>query len=110
MRQVCRIQVLESGSSDRRVAAPRKAGSRYMSMKHPDRPPARTWWTCFLLFLATSIVYLDRQVLALTAGKIIADFGLTNEGFGQIVAAFRYSYGLVQIFGGFLVDAYGPRI
>lgn len=62
------------------------------------------------MFCATSIVYLDRQVLALTAGKIIANFRLTNEQFGQIVAAFRYSYGLVQIFGGFLVDSYGPRI
>lgn len=79
-------------------------------MRTQERISARTWWTCFLLFLATSIVYLDRQVLALTAGKIIAEFGLTNEQFGQIVGAFRYSYGLVQIFGGFLVDAYGPRI
>lgn len=79
-------------------------------MSSKERISARTWWTCFLLFVATAIVYLDRQVLALTAGKIIADFGLTNEQFGQIVAAFRYSYGLVQIFGGFLVDAYGPRI
>jgi ACS family hexuronate transporter-like MFS transporter len=79
-------------------------------MSSKERISARTWWTCFLLFIATSIVYLDRQVLALTAGKIIADFGLTNEQFGQIVAAFRYSYGLVQILGGFLVDAYGPRI
>jgi MFS transporter, ACS family, hexuronate transporter len=80
------------------------------SMSSTERISARTWWTCFLLFLATAIVYLDRQVLALTAGKIIAGFGLTNAQFGQIVAAFRYSYGLVQIFGGFLVDAYGPRI
>lgn len=79
-------------------------------MSSKERISARTWWICFLLFLATSIVYLDRQVLALTAGKIIADFGLTNEQFGRVVAAFRYSYGLVQIFGGFLVDAYGPRI
>jgi len=79
-------------------------------MKHPQRPPARTWWICFMLFLATAIVYLDRQVLALTAPKIIATFHLTNEQFGHIVAAFRYSYGLVQIFGGFLVDACGPRI
>lgn len=75
-----------------------------------EQIPARTWWICFLLFLATSIVYLDRQVLALTAGKIIANFGLTNEQFGQIVAAFRYSYGIVQVLGGFLVDLYGPRI
>jgi ACS family hexuronate transporter-like MFS transporter len=79
-------------------------------MRGRKRISARTWWTCFLLFIATSIVYLDRQVLALTAAKIISNFGLTNEQFGQIVAAFRYSYGLVQIFGGCLVDAYGPRI
>jgi len=79
-------------------------------MKNRERSSARTWLICFLLFLATAIVYLDRQVLALTAGKIIADFGLTNEQFGQMVAAFRYSYGLVQIFGGFLVDSYGPLI
>src|SRR6185437_12192898 len=79
-------------------------------MKSRQRISARTWGTCFLLFLATSIVYLDRQVLALTAVKIIDDFGLTNEQFGQIVAAFRYSYGLMQIFGGFLVDSYGPRL
>jgi len=79
-------------------------------LRSPEHIPARTWWICFLLFLATAIVYLDRQVLALTAPKIIADFHLTNEQFGQIVAAFRYSYGIVQIFGGILVDANGPRI
>ena len=77
-------------------------------MKTSERVSARTWWICFLLFLTTAIIYLDRQVLALTADRIIADFGLTKEGFGQIIAAFRYSYGFFQIFGGFLVDAYGP--
>src|ERR1700744_5997461 len=111
MHQACRIQVLESREAHSVFfAAPQKAGSRYMSMKHSDRPTAKTWWICFLLFLATAIVYLDRQVLALTAPKIIATFHLTNEQFGKIVAAFRYSYGFVQIFGGFLVDACGPRI
>ena len=79
-------------------------------MKTSERVSARTWWICFLLFLATAIIYLDRQVLALTADRIIADFGLTKEGFGRIIAAFRYSYGLFQILGGFLVDAYGPGI
>lgn len=63
-----------------------------------------------MLFLATVIVYLDRQVLALTADRIIHEFGINKEGFGRIVAAFRYSYGLVQILGGFLVDAHGPRL
>src|SRR6202012_5787633 len=79
-------------------------------MSGKERVSARTWWICFLLFLATAIVYLDRQVLALTAGKIIANFGLNNEQFGQMISAFRYSYGLVQVFGGFLVDLYGPAV
>jgi ACS family hexuronate transporter-like MFS transporter len=56
------------------------------------------------------LTYHDRQALALTADKIIADFHLTKEGFGGVIAAFRYSYGIVQIAGGFLVDAHGPRI
>jgi MFS transporter, ACS family, hexuronate transporter len=60
--------------------------------------------------LATAIIYLDRQVLALTADKIIGDFHLTKEGFGRVIATFRYSYGLVQIIGGFLVDVQGPGI
>ena len=71
---------------------------------------ARTWGICILLFLATAIIYLDRQVMALTAEKIIADFGLTKESFGRVIAAFRTSYGIFQILGGFLVDAHGPMI
>jgi MFS transporter, ACS family, hexuronate transporter len=70
----------------------------------------KTWWICILLSLATALIYLDRQVMALTAVKIIADFSLTKEGFGRVIAAFRYSYGIFQIFGGFLVDAHGPMI
>ena len=75
-----------------------------------ERVSARTWGICILLFLATAIIYLDRQVMALTAEKIISEFGLTKEGFGRVIAAFRYSYGIFQIFGGFLVDAHGPGI
>jgi MFS transporter, ACS family, hexuronate transporter len=71
---------------------------------------SKTWGICILLFLATAIIYLDRQVMALTAEKIIADFGLTKEGFGRVIGAFRTSYGISQILGGFLVDAHGPMI
>lgn len=74
------------------------------------RLSAHTWGICFMLMLATAAIYLDRQVLALTADKIIADFHLTKEGFGRILGSFRYSYGVVQICGGFLVDAHGPGL
>lgn len=87
-----------------------------MSSKMPPRAEAprqvsrRTWWICILLLFATALIYLDRQVMALTAVKIIADFGLSKEGFGKVIAAFRYSYGTFQIVGGFLVDARGPML
>ena len=48
--------------------------------------------------------------MALTAEKIIAEFGLNQREWGKVLATFRYSYGIVQLVGGFLVDAYGPAI
>ncbi len=62
-----------------------------------------------LLFVGTLLNYLDRQVMALTADKIIADFHLSKEDLGGIIAAFRYGYGIANLIGGFLIDAYGPR-
>jgi len=69
----------------------------------------RTWWICGLLFFGTVLNYLDRQVLALTAERVIAEFHLTKEGFGHILGAFRYAYAIFQLAGGWLVDAYGAR-
>lgn len=71
---------------------------------------ARIWLLCGLLFLATVLNYLDRQVLALTAEKIMAEFHFSKESFGDVIAAFRYAYGIFQIAGGWLVDARGSRV
>lgn len=70
----------------------------------------RTWLVCGLLLLATVLNYLDRQVLSLTAEHVIAEFRLDHRGFGHVVSSFRYSYAAVQLFGGWLVDAAGPRL
>ena len=67
------------------------------------------WWICILLLLATLLNYLDRQVLSLTADKLIAEFHIDKEGFGWILASFRYPYALAQVFGGWIVDSLGPR-
>lgn len=74
-----------------------------------DRGSSLKWTVCLLLLLATVMNYFDRQVLSLTATKLIAEFHLSEEGFGHVVSAFRYSYAFVQLFGGWIVDAYGPR-
>ena len=78
-------------------------------MPNPSpRLSSRTLWICILLFAATAIIYIDRQVMALTAERIIADFRHQSAGMGKGLATFRYSYGITQLVGGFLVDAYGP--
>ncbi len=50
----------------------------------PTKTSTRTWWLCGLLFLATVLNYLDRQVLALTAEKIMGEFELSKEGLGRL--------------------------
>lgn len=72
-------------------------------------PVSAKWWICILLLLATVLNYLDRQVLSLTAEHVMNEFGLDKEGFGRVLGAFRYSYALVQVFGGWIVDAFGAR-
>jgi sugar phosphate permease len=62
-----------------------------------------------LLLFATVLNYLDRQVLSLTAPKLMEAFHLNQREFGQLLAAFRYSYAAIQILGGWIVDGRGPR-
>jgi len=68
------------------------------------------WGVCVVLLLATVLNYLNRQVFSLTAEKVIAEFHTDKEGYGRLVAAFRYPYAAVQFFGGWLVDVFGPRL
>jgi MFS transporter, ACS family, hexuronate transporter len=67
------------------------------------------WGVCLLLLFATVLNYLDRQVLSLNAEHVMREFGLDKEGFGRLVAVFRYFYAALQIVGGWLVDSIGPR-
>ncbi|MCU1258993.1 MAG: sugar phosphate permease [Bryobacterales bacterium] len=80
------------------------------TLPRPAGANRRAWLVCGLLLLATILNYLDRQVLSLTAERVIAEFHLDHRGFGEIVSWFRYSYAAVQLLGGWLVDALGPRL
>jgi len=60
--------------------------------------------------MATTLNYVDRQVLSLTAEKVIAEFHTDKAGFGALIAAFRFSYAAVQFFGGWIVDSFGARL
>ncbi|MBK0382841.1 MFS transporter [Pedobacter sp. SD-b] len=63
------------------------------------------WTICSLLFFATTINYLDRQVLSLTWKDFIApEFGWTNNDYGNITALFSIFYAVSLLFAGRFVD------
>ncbi|WP_411567692.1 MFS transporter [Sphingobacterium sp. Lzh-3] len=63
------------------------------------------WVICSLLFFATTINYLDRQVLSLTWKDFISpEFHWTNTDYGNITALFSIFYAISMLFAGRFVD------
>jgi ACS family hexuronate transporter-like MFS transporter len=73
------------------------------------------WTICAMLFAATSINYMDRQVISIlkpTLMRPIAEhgIGLTEVGYGHISAAFMIAYAVGLLVAGRFVDKVGTRI
>lgn len=63
------------------------------------------WTICIMLFLATTVNYLDRQVLSLTWKDFISpEFHWTNNDYGNITALFSIFYAVSMLFAGKFVD------
>ncbi len=92
-----------------------------------DPPALKGRWTiCAMLFVATTINYVDRQVLSILkpslTGQLLhlqpllpgwpsveMSIRLTNQDYGNILAAFQVAYALGVVFAGRLVDRLGCR-
>ncbi|MGE0132847.1 MAG: MFS transporter [Blastocatellales bacterium] len=70
----------------------------------------RAWLLCGLLFCATALSFLDRQVLSVLAPKLTVELDLSNTVYSRVVFAFVLSYTLMFAIGGRLVDALGVRL
>ncbi|HLS95578.1 MAG TPA: MFS transporter [Sphingobacterium sp.] len=70
-----------------------------------DKKGNYRWTICALLFFATTINYLDRQVLSLTWKDFISpEFHWTNSDYGLITALFSIFYAVSMLFAGPFVD------
>lgn len=68
------------------------------------------WWLCSLLFAATTINYLDRQVLSLTYKEFIApQFQWTDADYGTITSFFTIFYAVACLFAGKFIDWMGTK-
>lgn len=74
------------------------------------KPIGRYRWTiCSLLFAATTINYLDRQVLSLLHPMLEEKFNWSNTDYANITAAFQFVYALSMLFAGRFVDRLGTK-
>jgi len=68
------------------------------------------WTICAMLFVATSINYMDRQVIAILKPTLQHSIGMTEVGYGYVVGAFTIAYALGLLAAGRFVDKVGTRI
>jgi ACS family hexuronate transporter-like MFS transporter len=69
----------------------------------------RRWLICGLLFFATTVNYMDRQVIALLKPTLQVQFGWTENDYGTIIFAFTCAYAVGILFIGKLIDRLGTR-
>ncbi len=67
------------------------------------------WGIAVLLFFASTLNYLDRQVLSVLAPTIQAELGLTDVDYAFITSSFLLSYTVMYAVSGTLVDRLGTR-
>lgn len=68
------------------------------------------WVICALLFLATTVNYMDRQVLSLTWKEFISpEFHWTDANYGLITAVFSIVYAVANLLAGRFIDWMGTK-
>jgi ACS family hexuronate transporter-like MFS transporter len=68
------------------------------------------WVICGLLFFATTVNYVDRQVLGILSKDLKLAIGWTEVDYGNIVAAFNAAYAFGLLLAGRLMDRIGTRV
>jgi ACS family hexuronate transporter-like MFS transporter len=73
------------------------------------KPTMVRWWICALLFFATTINYIDRQVFAILAPQLQTEIGWSEIEYGYIVTAFQLFYAIGLVLVGKLIDFLGTK-
>ena len=68
------------------------------------------WQVLSLIFFATTINYIDRQVIGILKPFIADDLGWSEADYGYIVTAFQVAYAIGLISMGRFIDKFGTRI
>jgi MFS transporter, ACS family, aldohexuronate transporter len=67
------------------------------------------WWICALLFFASVINYIDRQVVGILKPTLQQQFGWSEVDYGNIVMSFQIAYAIGLVAAGRVIDRIGTR-
>lgn len=68
------------------------------------------WTVCAMLFVATTINYMDRQVIGILKPTLQSSMGMSETDYGNIIAAFQVAYAIGLLIAGRIIDRIGSRI
>lgn len=68
------------------------------------------WTVCALIFFATTVNYLDRQVIGILKPMLESDLGIGEKAYSHIIMAFQLSYAFGMLIAGKLIDKFGTKI
>lgn len=73
-------------------------------------PTSFRWTICALLFAATTVNYIDRQILSLLKPMLEVEFGWTNAQFGWLNSMFQGAYAVSLLGFGWFIDRFGTKL
>ena len=68
------------------------------------------WTICALLFFASTINYLDRQVIGILKPLLESNLNIGEVAYANIVTIFQLCYGISMLLAGRLIDKFGTKI
>ena len=68
------------------------------------------WTICALIFFATTVNYLDRQVIGILKPLLESDLGIGEKAYAHIIMAFQILYAAGMLLSGRLIDKFGSKI
>jgi len=68
------------------------------------------WTICALIFFATTVNYLDRQVIGILKPILKDDLGIGELEYSYIVMAFQFAYAIGMLLAGRIIDKVGTKI
>lgn len=79
-------------------------------LQEQPRQDSFRWMILFMLFAATTINYLDRQILSILKPILDQELGWTDAQYGMIMSIFQASYAVGLTIFGWIIDKYGARM